>query len=407
MPVRVIETDPRPSLKLRILILCSALIIIAFQISLLIAMQRFQVQKPDFASLYQAGRKIDRERFPSIISRFPTMNSEEYSVQLNGHEFPADTMHPPYEMVLYAPLALLKFRTAYVVWWACNVALLFLSAYILWPHVSKLQSSYPYLLVLMATFFPVLVALVQGQNSLLLLALLALTYNALHNHKEFRAGFVLSMGLFKFLLIIPIAVWLVLERRWKSLAGFVTGGVALLLVALWLVGISGIEAYYHALTGFGKKAPEQAGTESMMPNLRGLFHFLGASIAPEKLLTVLTFVVSIALLIWIDSRLKKYNSFGISFSMQVILTTLISYHLYPHDDAVLVLPILILLDRALEPGAVRNFRVSVLVFASCAYLIPLAGGLSFGMPVLAASALGLLAVARNSSLSARKAEAAL
>lgn len=405
-PATALVRQPAPSLKLRVLILFSALIIVGFQISLWFAMQRFQVRKPDFASLYQAGRKIDHERFPSIVSRFPAMNSEEYSVQLNAHEFPADTMHPPYEMVLYATLALLKYRTAYIAWWACNIGLLFLACFVLWPHVPRLQTGFPYLLILLATFFPVLVALVQGQNSILLLALLALTFNALYEHKEFQAGFILSMGMFKFVLVLPMAFWLLLEKRWKSLAGFVTGCACLLMTAIGLVGISGMETYYRALTGFRKKAPEQAGTESIMPNLRGLFHAIGAGIAPDRLLTFLTLATSIALIIWIDLRLKKYRNFGVLFSMQVILATLISYHLYPHDGAVLIMPIMILLDCGLRAGSNRKFKIPVIVCAACAYLVPLAGGLSVGMPVLCVCSLGLLILARSSSLSPSTMEAA-
>jgi hypothetical protein len=399
IPATTLKDRSTPSVNLRILILFSSLIIIAFQISLSFAMQRFQTRKPDFASLYQAGRKIDHERFPFLVSRFPALNSSQYSVELNAHEFPADTMHPPYELVLYATLALLKFRTAYLVWWACNLGLLLLATFVLWPHVSGLQGGYPYLLILIATFFPVLVALVQGQNSILLLALLALSYNSFENQNEFRAGFILSMGMFKFLLILPMALWLLLEKRWRSLFGFITGCLCLLLTAIWLIGISGIEAYIRTLTGFGKKAPEQPSSQSIMPNLRGLFHAIGSPIAPEIVLMALTLIASIALLIWVDSRLRKYsNDLGVRFSMQVLLTALISYHFYPHDGAILVLPIMLLLDRALQ-GTDRRFRLSIIGCAACTYLVPLAGGLSWGMPVVAASSLALLILARKWSLS--------
>jgi hypothetical protein len=386
------------SVKQRWLILFSALVVIGFQVGLFYAMQHYQVRKPDFASLYQAGRKLDHERFPALFAHIPSLDSNEYKVWLNDHEeYPPDVMHPPYEMVVYAGLALFKFRVAYLLWWACNLGLLFLSAFLLWPCIPRLQNSYPYLLILIATFFPVLVALVQGQNSLMLLAFLTLCYRCLAKDHHFRAGFTLAMGMFKFVIVIPIALWLILERRWKSLAGFLCGCVGLFFVALWLVGMSGITAYVRLVAGYGQKAPEKPGTEAIMPNLRGLFHAVGSGIAPETWLTILTLVASLALVVWVDSRLSRYNNLPLRFSVQVLLAILISYHLYPHDSAVLVLPIQLLLSRALQDGTERTFKITVLACAVCAYLVPFVAGLYVGMPVIGAASLALLIVARKAT----------
>jgi len=387
-----------PSAKQRWLILFSSLVVIGFQFGLFRAMQRFQARKPDFAHLYQTGRKLNHERFPFLIERFPSLNSPEYNVQVDGRDFEPDNMHPPYENVLYAALALLKFRVAYIVWWACNVGFLFLSLFVLWPLTANLHNGYPYLLMLVATFFPVLVAMVQGQNSVMLLAFLTLCYASLEKGNDFRAGFALGMGMFKFVVVIPLAFWLILEKRRRSLAGFFSGCVALFFLALWLVGINGIKAYVLLVAGFGVKAPEEPGSEAIMPNLRGLFHALASGIAPEIWLTVLTLISSLTLLIWVDARLKRYKSLRLSFAVQVLLTCMISYHLFPHDGAVLVLPLLILLDRALQDASERTFKVAVLICAAGAYLMPFLGGLYVGMPLIAIASLMLLILARNAAL---------
>jgi len=388
-----------PSAKQRLLILFSALIIIGFQVGLFFAMQRFQAQKPDFANLYQAGRKLDHERFPSLFMRFPSLDSDAHKLWLNDHEeYPSDTLHPPCEMVIYAALALFKFRIAYLTWWTCNLAFLFLTAYLLWPHVPKLHNGYPYLLILIATFFPVLVALVQGQNSLMLLLVLTLTFCLLESGQHFRAGFILGLGMFKFILVIPMAFWMIIDKRWKSLAGFCAGCVVLFFIALWLVGFGGIESYILLLAGFGKNTPEQHGTQSIMPNLRGLIYAFGDRIAPESVLTIVTLVASLALLVWIDTRLKRYTNTALLYSLQLLLAAMISYHFYPHDGAVLVLPFLILLGRALEPGAERSFKIAVLLCSGCAYLAPFVAGMYVGMPIIGLSSLALLVIARREAL---------
>jgi hypothetical protein len=382
------------SAKQNSLIGFSIVIIIALQVTLFFAMQRFHERKPDFAALYQAGRRTLHVRFPALLDHFPVMNSEAYTVTTPDGDYPPDTLHPPYELVLYSSLALLKYQVAYRVWWACNTGLVLLSAFLLWRYVPNLQGSYHYLLILIATFFPVLVAMVQGQNSILLLTLLTLSYCSFESKQEFRAGLFLSMGMFKFVLVIPIALWLVLERRWKSLAGFFTGCCGLLFIAAWLVGIDGIQAYIRLIAGYGKKTPELPGTESMMPNLRGMFHAIGSGIVPEKFLIGITLICSVAVLVWADARLGNQRELGLRFPTQVLLAILISYHLYPHDVAILVLPLLILLDRSRNHGIGRPVKTAILVCIASMYLFPFVG-VRIGMPVVGLCTLVLLIIARR------------
>ncbi len=388
-----------PSTKQSWLVLFSTLVIIGFHAALFHAMRGFHDHGPDFAALYQSGRELDHEHFPGLFTRFPSLNSEGYKLWQNAQEeYPSDTMHPPYERIIYVVLALFKFRIAFSLWWACNLGFLFMSVFLLWPHIPRLHGSLPYLLILVATFFPLLVALVQGQNSVLLLAFLTLSYCSLEKNHDFRAGFLLSMGMFKFVLVIPMAFWLILERRWRSLAGFISGCVVLFFIALWLVGFGGIESYIRQIAGYGKKAPEDLGRVAAMPNFRGLFHAIGSGIAPEIWLTVLTIVASIALVVWVGARLSRYRSLSLRFSIEVFVAIMISYHFYPHDEAVLVLPTLLLLDRAAQDSTARSFKIVVLTSAICAYLAPVVAGLYVGMPFIGAASLAMLIVARNQAL---------
>jgi hypothetical protein len=381
-----------PSVKQGWLISFSIAIILAIHVSLFFAMAKFQLRKPDFAALYQAGRATDHERFPWVLDRFPVLKGSQFSVQTAaGTTFPADTMHPPHEMVIYAALAFLKFRIAYPFWWACNLCFLFYSAFLLWRYIPNLRRHYPFLLILIATFFPVLVAMVQGQNTTLLLVLLTICLDSLERQKPFRAGFVLSMGMFKFVLVIPMLIWLILEKRWKSLAGFASGCAGLLVVAIWLVGINGVETYVRMLAGYGKATPEAPGTESIMPNLRGLVQVIGTTGMPSTVLTVVTLISSVALLIWVDLRISKQADLSIRFSIQVLLATLVSFHLYPHDATVLVLPVLVLLNSSLRPEVDRRSRTAFVICAIGIYLLPLCAPLQLSMPVIGIAALVLLA----------------
>ena len=171
-----IVTSTRP----KWFILASVILVAAIQVFLYFAMMRFQSLKPDFAALYEAGRAEVHQRFPQVVNQFPSLDGSEYVVETANGPFPADAMHPPYEMVIYTSLALLKYRIAYPLWWGCNLVLLYYAAFLIWRHVPNLQKQYPYLLILIATFFPVLVAFVQGQDSILLLTFFALKIGRAH-----------------------------------------------------------------------------------------------------------------------------------------------------------------------------------------------------------------------------------
>lgn len=389
------RTHAASSVKLRSLIALSVIVIAVFQVSLFLAMQRFPAWKSDFASLYQAGRAIDHERFPSLVEHFPVLKSGEYTVETWAGELPSDTMHPPFEMVLYAALALLKFRIAVPFWWACNLLFLAITGFLLWPLVPNLRSKYPYLIILAGTFFPVLVALAQGQNSLLLLTLLTLCYHSLANKHDLRAGLILSMGMFKFVLVIPMVFLLILEKRWKSLAGFAVGCFGLFLVACSLLGIGGVTAYIRQIAGYGKAAPEKAGTELLMPNLRGLIHAFGSAIAPEVVLMVLTLILTLALVLWVDGRILKCSDLSARFSSQVLLAILISFHLYPHDGSILILPAVILLNHVLDRDIRVRFRRAVVLCVSLIYLVPLVAHLRISMPIIGLATLVLLGLEQS------------
>lgn len=383
--------------KRSILIVCSVVLIVAINATLYVAMQNFQSRKPDFAYLYQAGRAIIHERFPGILETFPSLKGPDFAATASDGLLPQDKLHPPYELAIYFCLALMKFRVAYPFWWGSNLVLLGFAAYLLWGYVPNLQDKYPYFLILIATFFPVFVALAQGQTSILLLVFLALCHDSLQKQREFRAGFLLAMGMFKFLVVVPVAVLLILEKRWKSLAGFATGCFALLLLSCALVGLDGVVSWVRLIAGYGKAAPEKAGTVSIMPNLRGLIEACGTLIAPSVILTVLTLVLSLCLFLWVDGRILQCRDSSLRFSLQVLLAVMISYHLYPHDASVLILPLAILLNHSLNKEVELKFRRAVVILVTIIYLTPLVAHLQVGMPLIGIASFVLLVMAQIES----------
>src|SRR5438045_1840347 len=119
-----------------------------------------------------------------------------------------------YQAVVMVPFSLFRYRTAYLLFLALNLGLLALCFSLLRPHMRNLSAAWSWLPpAMLFTFLPVNVALMQGQDSILLLALLAAAFVALHAGREFAAGALVGLGLFKLQIVIPIAILFFAWRR--------------------------------------------------------------------------------------------------------------------------------------------------------------------------------------------------
>ena len=101
--------------------------------------------------------------------------------------------HPPFEALALSPLASLPFRTAYLVWSLINFAVLL--AVIVWlrgsVHWPSEDIGYLFLWVI---FAPVLVAIYQGQSSILVLAAYAAAFMVLSRNKPLTAGAIFGVA---------------------------------------------------------------------------------------------------------------------------------------------------------------------------------------------------------------------
>jgi hypothetical protein len=160
----------------------------------------------------------------------------------------------------------------------------------------------------------------------------------LRSGAEFRAGCALACGLFKFQLIIPFFLILLLRRKWSAVCGFAAIGSLLILASIEVSGIQVLAAYprfllfesrYQQIAGF---APEY------MPNIRGALHLL-----IDGRFSLLAFGILVALLsglvLWLSAKNWRDEQLGLSFSAAILATLLASYHLYDYDLTLLLLPV--------------------------------------------------------------------
>ena len=103
-------------------------------------------------------------------------------------------IHPPLEAVVYLVVAWLPLRRAYVLWSVLNLVLLAAAVRRLAKQALPLWD-WRILLAASLTFVPLLLCLLQGQDSILLLLLIILAFTDLRRDRAAAAGCWLGLGL--------------------------------------------------------------------------------------------------------------------------------------------------------------------------------------------------------------------
>jgi hypothetical protein len=341
---------------------------------------------PDFTIFYTAGKSILQghgRQLYDLENQFAIQR--EFASEVKHRENALPFNHPPFEALLFAPLARLPYVAAYLVWAAFNIVLILGFWNLLRPRLPSLQGSLPALpLLAMFGFFPVTMALLQGQDSILLLFLYGLAFSALATGRAFVAGLCLGLALFKFQLVLPFVFVLLLRRQWRTVAGLVVSAFVLLLVSAAVVGWSGVMAYPEFVLRLNRSGAQAGIYPRDMPNLRGLvagsLHLAGR---PSALLIIAVSLVLVALAArWWRAQPERPqggHQFGLGFSLCLTVTIIASYHLLVHDLSLLILPILLVAELLVSGEIVGRARHILIASLVALFLTPLYAVLQFSL----------------------------
>lgn len=283
--------------------------------------------------------------------------------------------HLAYEALLFAPLSLVSYRTAYCVFLGINIALLALSYYLLRRHFENLCAIFPWLpAALFLGFLPVAAALIQGQDSILMLVLIAVALVMFERGKEFAAGLCIGAGLFKFQIVLPIGLLFLVWRRWRFAAGFLTAAAVAAALSLLLTGFEQMKVYGNSLVSMSmaRSAVDRFRygiTPNAMANLRGFIYGVTSAWISSRSMQAITAVVS-ALVFFYAAALGRKKLENMPILIAVITATLVSYHLLVHDLSLLLIPVVVLLNEFVVAELTGDahgrvfFRVAALMFFS-------------------------------------------
>ncbi len=322
----------------------------------------------DLRAFYAAGDTVRRGQAHSLYNPVEEAETQQRLFPGGGRTLPF--LYPAFAALPFVPLSLLPYRTSFPLVVLANLACLLLCAHRLAASDALSDLSSPWLFALSLGFFPVAMALMQGQISFFLLLCFVFAHQLMQRRRFFLAGLCLSLALAKFQLVLPVVALYLLGRRFRLVCGFLTGGAFLAAVSLLLAGAAGTRDYVARLRGAGssmlldpRTAQAHFGMQaSAEPNLHGLMLQVAG---PGPLSVLLTAAFSLAVLGW-TARHKPSIATALPAAM------LVSYHMQPYDLVLLLLPLSMLLGRPARE-ALRSRRALRFV----AY----AGGTLFFFPV--------------------------
>jgi hypothetical protein len=303
---------------------------------------------PDFSIFYTAGKilRLDRSRLYDDRLQEVVQRSFSPAVERRGSILPFN--HPPFEAVFFVPFTAVSYLTAYFLWLAVNLAIVAGLLLRLRVHLVNLRALPIWLWVLAGLgFFPVFVALIQGQDSTVVLLAYALAFTALRRNSEFVAGAWLALGLCKFHLLLPFVVTLLPQKRFKLFGGFAAVTALLGILGALAVGWHGLLSY-PAYVWHSDRATKYAWNfvHGNNPNWRALV--LG--LVPESglshglVLTGSVILLGVSAYLW--RRAPHTHSVGwqLGFALSLMATLLVSYHTWVQDMSILLLAILLVMD---------------------------------------------------------------
>jgi hypothetical protein len=281
-------------------------------------------------------------------------------------------VRPPFYALFLAPLGWLPFGPAFWVWLGVQVAVLAGT----WAWAFRRWGTDA--LIFGSMYLPTALGIAHGQDCVLILAIVLGTYVLARREQHFLSGVVLGAGLIKFHLFLLWPIMLLVQRRWRMLAGACAAVAAEAFVSLAVAGPGGIAKYVALLrmTDLRHLSP----SPELMINVRGLALNLGL-VRPGADNTIVTGLLTVAAVILTVAacwRAPLWRAVAAASAGSL----LVAPHVYGYDAGLLLAGLWLAMfeNRARSP----RFTAAILLTP-----VPMLLGLA-GSPWAAATPLALL-----------------
>ena len=317
----------------------------------------------DFSSFWMAGKLVLQGKSPYDMVTW----GEGFRRFELGFLLTPVFLYPLPLALLLAPLGLLPFQSAYIVWVTLTLLIIIGSLAILLSLETNPRKKLFIIPLFIGSmlFRPTILTLTQGQVSGLCLFALAWTEFLWQKGKWFWGGFLLGLLLLKpnlgLVVILLVAVWLLLNKNWPALCGTLVSGIFLLSAGL-VYNPAWVSQYLHV--GSNKLAQTFGGS----PTVWGL----GALISHNQ--TTVTLIIGglagllvlfgfFRAILHSHTTLRPLNVLALAVSVTLLVTP----YTWTYDQVILILPLITVILAMDRSGA--RFPLPASVFLGIDVLV--------------------------------------
>jgi hypothetical protein len=329
-------------------------------------------KKSDFLSFYTAGQMVLSGNAKQLYDLDRQQTIQE---KIRGTEGLLPYIHPPYECILFVPLALLSYERAFLLFYTLNSALLLAFFWYTLPRFPSLANLHFIIATVAAIYIPTLLSLVQGQDSAFVLLALSICAIAMYERKPILAGAILALGTVKPQFVVPTLFVMFVMGKWRSLVSFAAVMIALLSMTIPIIGFRPLLEYPAFLVRFAQLRPASVAVHpASMANLRGLLDWVGFSSGGARIL-----IVTVSMVVWLGLGLVL-RKFGPQDPRQLtVMGTVIAwsvffgYHINPHDLTLLLYPVIVSLAIVRQRLTSESFRIGLVILFIIGLVVPYTG----------------------------------
>lgn len=198
----------------------------------------------DFALYYFAALELRDGVNPYTTD----LTGAAHASGLKIHAISHSNEPPTFLAILIRPLTYLPIRTAYVIWQATNAACFVVAMVALLGPGTGLAPRHAMTLAALAALYPGVAAVFWfGQSKLIALAFLVIAMRLIEKRRPLSAGLTLATVAMLRGFPFVLAAYLVLQRRWHVLQGAAIGVAAIVIVTVWIAGVSNCISFVAAL----------------------------------------------------------------------------------------------------------------------------------------------------------------
>ena len=301
----------------------------------------------DYPAFYGAGRIVASGHGDDLYN--PTRQAAAER-DLFGREPDGGYLYfayPPAVAALYAPLSSLDYRWSYALHTLLMVAAVVVALWLLRPMVGIVDRHFTVVLAASLCFYPLFRAVSAGQNTALSLLLVAASWRAVHEDRQFAAGIALGLLCFKPQLAGLFIVLHLLSRRWRVGVGAAVGFGAIWFASAAVMGPEWLTTWWHQAQHF-------AAVDAVV-NRRNAISWVGvghALFGPGTAASVAGYGLSALTVVVVAWTWRHAPRTGLAPAIGAAATgvVLASPHTMFYDAGLLVVAAVVLADRLGRPG---------------------------------------------------------